>query len=117
MANLLITTQILENYGAHAWDGRGVCPQQWKAKGINDYVVKGVELDEGYDWFDSVFDSRVKQVYAGVQSQVEQDDMYFREYLLTTQVVDDVSLAAYEKQQDTLWGCSVIEVSTHIMIA
>ena len=39
MAKLLITTQVYENYGAHDWDGRGECPQYWKAKGGNDYVV------------------------------------------------------------------------------
>jgi hypothetical protein len=37
---LLITTQNLENYGAHDWDGVGECPQYWKAKGGSDYVVK-----------------------------------------------------------------------------
>lgn len=30
---LLITTQIQENYGAHDWDGEGACPQYWKFKG------------------------------------------------------------------------------------
>ena len=36
---LVITTQIHENYGAHAWDGEGECPQHWKAKGGENYVV------------------------------------------------------------------------------
>jgi hypothetical protein len=34
-----IYTQILENYGAHDWDGKGVCPQHWKPKGGEVYVV------------------------------------------------------------------------------
>lgn len=36
---LVITTQYLENYGAHAWDGTGECPQYWKAKGGSEYVI------------------------------------------------------------------------------
>ena len=36
---LVIQTQIKENYGAHDWDGKGTCPQYWKFKGGNTYVV------------------------------------------------------------------------------
>lgn len=34
-----ITTQIRENYGAHDWDGTGECPQYWKCKGGEVYIV------------------------------------------------------------------------------
>jgi hypothetical protein len=37
---LLITTQVRENYGAHDWDGVGECPQYWKSKGGNEYVLR-----------------------------------------------------------------------------
>lgn len=30
---LVVHTQHYENYGAHDWDGKGACPQYWKAKG------------------------------------------------------------------------------------
>ena len=40
MKNLVIYTQISENYGAHDWDGTGVCPQYWKNKGGNTYVFE-----------------------------------------------------------------------------
>ena len=46
MSKLLITTQVYENYGAHDWDGVGECPQYWKAKGGNDYVVKNINLNK-----------------------------------------------------------------------
>ena len=36
---LFITTQFKENYGAHDWDGTGECPQHWKFKGGEYYVV------------------------------------------------------------------------------
>jgi len=35
---LVIETQTFENYGAHAWNGTGACPQQWKPKGGAEYV-------------------------------------------------------------------------------
>ena len=39
---LVIQTQIKENYGAHDWDGKGECPQYWKFKGGNTYVVENI---------------------------------------------------------------------------
>ena len=43
---LLITTQYRENYGAHDWDGEGACPQYWKNKGGNYYLITGVETTD-----------------------------------------------------------------------
>ena len=40
MSKLVIHTQYKENYGAHDWDGKGECPQYWKFKGGNTYVVR-----------------------------------------------------------------------------
>lgn len=42
---LVIETQTFENYGAHAWNGTGACPQQWKPKGMAEYVFP-VSLDQ-----------------------------------------------------------------------
>lgn len=39
---LVITTQIRENYGAHDWDGVGPCPQYWKNKGGEVYVIENL---------------------------------------------------------------------------
>lgn len=39
---LVIDTQHCENYGAHAWDGKGECPQHWKFKGGETYVVENL---------------------------------------------------------------------------
>ena len=41
MMNVLVMTQIRENYGAHDWDGTGECPQMWKCKGGEDYIIEG----------------------------------------------------------------------------
>lgn len=36
---LVALTQIRENYGAHDWDGKDTCPDYWKMKGGDEYVV------------------------------------------------------------------------------
>ena len=36
---LVIHTQFRENYGAHTWDGKGECPQYWKFKGGDTFVM------------------------------------------------------------------------------
>jgi len=36
---LAIHTQYKENYGAHDWDGQGECPQYWKFKGGETFVM------------------------------------------------------------------------------
>lgn len=46
---LVIYTQIMENYGAHDWDGIGECPQHWKAKGGEVYVVENVATRQDAD--------------------------------------------------------------------
>ena len=35
----VVKTQLKENYGCHDWDGEGECPQYWKFKGGNEYVL------------------------------------------------------------------------------
>ena len=35
----LVTTQYRENYGSHNWNGKGDCPQYWKSKGGEVYIV------------------------------------------------------------------------------
>ena len=43
---IVIQTQVQENYGAHDWDGVGACPQYWKAKGGETYVVPDLTVDQ-----------------------------------------------------------------------
>lgn len=88
MSKLLITTQVYENYGAHDWDGEGECPSYWKAKGGNDYVIRGV--DES-DMVDVIVDR--------ARAQVECDDQYFRESVIGWEVVADDYMTDFEKSQ------------------
>lgn len=84
---LLITTQVYENYGAHDWDGQGECPQYWKAKGGNDYVVKNIDIN------------RASDIANYVAGQVEQDNEYYREYTIDWEVVSDDYLTEFERDQ------------------
>ena len=88
MAKLLITTQVYENYGAHDWDGVGECPQYWKAKGGNDYVVKK---------FKDL--NKVTETVMALRGQIEQDNEGFRETIIGWEVVANDYLTEFEKDQ------------------
>ena len=83
---LVITTQLYENYGAHDWDGKGECPQYWKAKGGSDYVVRK-------------FTGDVTMAVMCLRAQVEHDNEGFREKILDFSLVKDDYLTEFEKSQ------------------
>ena len=89
MSKLLITTQVYENYGAHTWDGVGECPQYWKAKGGNYYVVK--QFKGG--------DQAATMAVMGLRSQIECDNEGFRETIIGWEIVGDKYLTAFEQSQ------------------
>ena len=88
MAKLLITTQVYENYGAHDWDGQGECPQYWKAKGGNDYVVKK---------FKDL--NKVTETVMALRGQIECDNQGFRETIIGWEVVANDYLTEFEQSQ------------------
>ena len=88
MAKLLITTQVYENYGAHDWDGVGECPQYWKAKGGNDYVVKK---------FKDI--NKVTETVMALRGQIECDDRFYRETIIGWEIVANDYLTEFEKDQ------------------
>jgi hypothetical protein len=83
---LLIQTQIYENYGAHDWDGVGECPQYWKFKGGNDYVVKNFQGDE-------------TQAAMTLRNKIEQQNDFFRECMVAWNVVENDYLTEFEQSQ------------------
>jgi hypothetical protein len=89
MAKLLISTQVYENYGAHDWDGQGECPQYWKAKGGNEYVIKNFKGN----------DRNATELTMVASAQIEQDDQYFREHIIDFRIVADDYLTQFEKDQ------------------
>jgi hypothetical protein len=90
---LLIQTQVYENYGAHDWDGTGACPQYWKAKGGNDYVVKKFK-----DF------AKVTETVMALRSQIECDNEGYRETIINWEVVADDYLTEFEKSQQEFEG-------------
>jgi hypothetical protein len=83
---LLIQTQIYENYGAHDWDGVGECPQYWKAKGGDDYVVKNFQGDE-------------TKAVTVLRNKIEQQNDFFRECIISWNVVENDYLTEFEQSQ------------------
>ncbi len=76
---LVILTQFKENYGAHDWDGKGECPQYWKFKGGETYILD-VSLQEAQD----------RAFYEDVAKCIEHRSDYAEEYILAETLVDDV---------------------------
>ena len=89
MAKLLISTQVYENYGAHDWDGKGECPQYWKAKGGNEYVVKKFKGN----------DRNATEAVMVLSSKIEEDNEYFREQIIDFRIVKDDYLTEFERDQ------------------
>ena len=77
---VVIQTQHRENYAAHDWSGEGECPQGWKYKGGDTYVVEGVTLDQarGTEFWD--------QCAAAITSSND----YYEEYVIDSYLVDDI---------------------------
>jgi hypothetical protein len=86
---LHITTQVYENYGAHDWDGKGECPQYWKAKGGSDYVIKNFK---GGD------EDAIKAIFC-LRNQIESDNEYIRENIISWNIVGNDYLTEFEQSQ------------------
>ena len=88
---IFISTQNMENYGAHSWDGEGECPQYWKYKGGENYVVFVKE------------DEDAEEVLAELKNLIEYSNDAIREYIRNYTVFEDdeklpfeIAAAAYE---------------------
>ena len=92
---LLISTQYMENYGAHDWDGTGECPQYWKFKGGEEYFLS---LD-GFRFESEFCDKNLQMIVDGVRDQIEWDNPASRQYILGYEVVDDDYMTEFEKAQ------------------
>ena len=80
-----INTQVRENYGAHDWDGNGECPQYWKNKGGDEYVITEVpETISGAAI--AMIVSLAKQAW-----QIERNDESFQEFVIDYHLQPDGS--------------------------
>lgn len=87
MAKLYISTQYMENYGAHDWDGTGECPQAWKMKGGDDYFIENINPNRALD------------LVCWVSPKIEHRNDYSRSYIVSWEVVADDFTTEYEKIQ------------------
>jgi hypothetical protein len=88
---LLITTQVQENYGAHDWDGKGTCPQYWKFKGGNDYKYDLGSVARNAD--------ALAELVEYFRGQIEEDNDYYRNHIIGWEVVADDYLTDFEQSQ------------------
>ena len=81
---LVIQTQYCENYGAHTWDGEGECPQYWKFKGGETYVVPNLSQDQ--------VTQVIEQGIPTLRALIEYSNEASREYILDWSVQDDADV-------------------------
>ena len=79
---MVIQTQFVENYGAHDWDGEGECPQHWKNK-FGDTYIMDITIQQAQD------DSFMRHVLDNIEHKSE----YTEEYILSWSYVDDIDFA------------------------
>lgn len=76
---VVFSTQYLENYGAHCWDGEGECPQRWKPKGGDTYIVSATAAEiADPQWWDIV------------EGSIQKSNDYEREYIIDYKIVDAI---------------------------
>ena len=88
---LHITTQYMENYGAHDWDGQGECPQRWKFKGGEDYFYPLGSVGRS--------EQALKELVEYFRKDVEWDDVGSRSYIVGYGVVADDYMTEFERSQ------------------
>lgn len=78
---VVIQTQVRENYGAHDWDGKGQCPQYWKCKGGDVYVVPNLTENQV---------QKVKEFgIPTLKALISQRSDAFEEYVVGWDVLED----------------------------
>jgi hypothetical protein len=78
---IAIYTQIRENYGAHDWDGKGACPQYWKCKGGDVYIVPDLTVAQTL----KVKENGIPTLKALIESRNEG----FEEYVIDYEILDN----------------------------
>jgi hypothetical protein len=97
--NIIISTQVHENYGAHDWDGKGRCPQYWKAKGGHEYRHPiALDLSEVQDW------SKVNSFVEELRTAITRNDGSWHEYVIDWYFLPVGELTDKEKQQVEWYG-------------
>ena len=88
---LHITTQYMENYGAHDWDGEGECPQRWKFKGGEDYFYPLGSVEPSAE--------HIEELVHYFRKDIEWDDIGSRQYIVGYGIQEDSFMTPFEKSQ------------------
>lgn len=94
MMKIVLHTQIHENYGAHDWDGKGQCPQYWKAKGGESY-----EVQQELTWDEAANASLVKSLVEKAIAKVSRKSDHYEERVIDWELVTPDYLTPEEKCQ------------------
>ena len=78
---IVINTQYRENYAAHDWNGQGECPQQWKNKGGDIYIIENLTKDQAK----MVLNNRTHELY----NLIECSNDYVNNYIVSIAVCED----------------------------
>ena len=77
--SLVATFQVWENYGAHDWDGKGECPQYWKAKGGHEVVIaEGLSVADAMRGSEYLRGMVMDYINAGAEDREIHDSEYYR---------------------------------------
>lgn len=85
-----ISTQVLENYGAHTWDGNGECPSAWKAKGGAEYIVENYEFSTA---------EQLQEDAERLSALLECNDDYYQINVINWELVEDDYIPYCEQQE------------------
>lgn len=77
---IVIHTQLRENYGAHDWSGEGECPQHWKNKGGNTYILEGVTVKQ----------AMANELDDTIEQAIEDRNDSYEECIVDSDLVDDL---------------------------
>ena len=88
MSKLVIQTQFKENYGAHDCDVKGECPQYWKFKGGDTYVVENLTSTQ----IQKIVDNGIPTL----SNLIEYSNDYAKEYILDWSVEEDSKVVCEE---------------------
>ena len=88
---LYITTQYMENYGAHDWDGTGACPQYWKFKGGEDYFYQLGAVTPS--------DEHLAELVEVLRGRFEYSNEYACNQMIGYSVVADDWMTEFERSQ------------------
>ena len=90
---LVIQTQYKENYGYHDWDGKGECPQYWKFKGGDTYVV--------YNLSSASINKIAQEGIPTLSKLIEYSNEASKEYILDWEIVEDDAEVCQEWENPT----------------